>query len=89
MLLERRSVPRRIVQVIGKIYSSGSPIIPCVVLNISERGAQLQFEKATPLCDNLLLIIEEFGRVHSGAIRWRQGTKVGMEFRRDPDDLLA
>ncbi len=88
MVRDRRSVARHLTSVTGKIYSSGSPVVPCTIVDISERGARLQFVGVAPPHDNFMLVIEDLGEVHSGTVRWRRGTTVGIEFTRDPDDLL-
>lgn len=70
-----------------KVYTSGAPVAPCSVVELSECGARLRFDDEAPVGNNLLLVMEDLGQVRTGIVRWRLGRSVGVEYRRCPDDL--
>lgn len=75
----------------AEINESGSTM-DCVVRNISERGACVEFDQAARLPDELNLTITRKGRSFLARLIWRQANKVGLAFRimtsdRPVDDL--
>jgi PilZ domain len=76
---------------VAEINESGSTM-DCVVRNISERGACVEFDQAARLPDELNLTITRKGRSFLARLIWRQANKVGLAFRimtsdRPVDDL--
>jgi hypothetical protein len=76
---------------VAEINESGSTM-DCVVRNISERGACVEFHQAARLPDELNLTITRKGRSFLARLIWRQANKVGLAFRimtsdRPVDDL--
>ena len=76
---------------LAEINESGSTM-DCVVRNISERGACVEFDQAPGLPEELKLTITRKGRSFLARLIWRQANKVGLAFRimtsdRPVDDL--
>ncbi|TDR88232.1 PilZ domain-containing protein [Enterovirga rhinocerotis] len=87
MFHDRRAVARQTTHLTAKIYCSSFPALSCSVLNVSSRGARLEFTAPPPDHDNFMLIFDGSGQVYCGSVRWRCGTSVGIEFEEDADDL--
>ena len=88
MLRDRRTGARVRTLEIGRVFSSSEPAIDCTVIEVSERGARLVFGSEIPTAENLLLVMESLGQVRTGVVRWRTGSTIGIEYVRDPEDLL-
>jgi hypothetical protein len=76
---------------LAEVNESGSTM-DCVVRNISERGACVEFDQAPRLPEELNLTITRKGRSFLARLIWRQANKVGLAFRimtsdRPVDDL--
>lgn len=71
-----------------KVFTSSSPVTECTAIELSEGGARLLFIDGAPRGEDLLVFIESLGQVRSGVVRWRMGQILGLEYTRDPDDLL-
>jgi hypothetical protein len=92
MLDRRQSVRDKVLYGgVAKINQSGSTM-DCVVRNISEEGACVEFDQAAKLPEELDLTIGRKGRSFLARLIWRQANKVGLAFRimtsdRPVDDL--
>jgi PilZ domain len=92
MLDRRQSVRDKVLYGgVAKINESGSTM-DCVVRNISEDGACVEFDQATKLPEQMNLTIVRKGRSFLARLIWRQANKVGLAFRimtsdRPVDDL--
>jgi hypothetical protein len=62
------------------IKETGSTV-DCVVRNISDRGACVEFDSAAKLPDEISLSIPRKGRSFLARMIWRQANKVGLAFR--------
>jgi PilZ domain len=76
---------------VAEINRSGSTM-DCVVRNISERGACIEFDQAAKVPEEMNLTISRKGRSFLARLIWRQANKVGLAFRimtsdRPVDDL--
>ena len=92
-MLDRRQSPRDKVLYggVAQIDESGSTL-DCVVRNISEGGACVEFDRAAQLPEEMNLTIPRKGRSFLAKMIWRQANRVGLAFRTmvtDPpaDDL--
>jgi hypothetical protein len=65
---------------VAEINESGSTM-DCVVRDISERGACVEFDRAAGLPEELNLTITRKGRSFLARLIWRQANKVGLAFR--------
>ena len=52
-------------------------VVPCRVLNLSARGAKLEFDAALASGDRVTLIMEPLGEF-SGSISWRRDGQAGL-----------
>jgi hypothetical protein len=92
MLDRRQSVRDKVLYGgVAKINESGSTM-DCVVRNISEHGACVEFDQAAKLPEKMNLTIVSKGRSFLARLIWRQANKVGLAFRimtsdRPVDDL--
>jgi hypothetical protein len=55
--------------------------VNCVVRNISERGACVEFNPGTKLPEQMTLAIARKGSSFLARLIWRQANKVGLAFR--------
>jgi hypothetical protein len=65
---------------VAEINERGSTM-NCVVRNISERGACVEFDRAAKLPEEMNLTIARKGRSFLARLIWRQANKVGLAFR--------
>jgi hypothetical protein len=92
MLDRRQSVRDRVLYGgVAEINERGSTM-DCVVRNISERGAFIEFDSAGKIPEQMNLTIARKGRSFLARLIWRQADKVGVAFRimrsdRPIDDL--
>jgi len=92
MLDRRHSVRDKVLYGgVAEINHSGSTM-DCVVRNISEHGACVEFDQAAKLPGEMNLTIARKGRSFLARLIWRQANKVGIAFRimtmdRPVDDL--
>ncbi len=81
MLDRRKSVRDKVLFAgVAAINESGSTM-GCVVRNISEDGACIEFDSAAKLPDEISLTIPRKGRLFLAREIWRQANKVGYAFR--------
>lgn len=77
---DRRKHPRDKV-IIGAVASKDQKAKECVVRDISEDGARVQFPLGhRPMKDQMSLSIERDGRTVSADIMWSKGNVVGVAF---------
>ncbi|HEX4892301.1 MAG TPA: response regulator [Hyphomicrobiaceae bacterium] len=78
---EQRRITRKRVLKGGVIaFSARHATIPCVVRDISEKGARLQVQNGAGVPDTFELIVELDGIEAHCAIVWRKPSEVGVEF---------
>jgi hypothetical protein len=87
MVKERRAGLRVSTDEGGKVFCFRSPVLPCRVIELSERGARLVFGGELPMSDDVMLVMEDLGRIEVATVRWRRDRTLGIEFRSDPDRL--
>lgn len=81
-LAEQRQFGRRQTSSHGWVRVRGRPAIPCVVRNISEGGALLEFQTAEMLPYRFRIVIERESIDRECEVRHQTGTSVGVEFTR-------
>ena len=81
-MLDRRQSPRDRV-IFGAVATVNEPgsTMDCVVRNISDRGACIEFDQAARLPDQINLAIARKGRSYLASLIWRHANKVGLAFR--------
>jgi hypothetical protein len=65
---------------VAEINGRGSTM-DCVVRNISEGGAYVEFDETAKLPEEMRLTIARKGRSFLARMIWRQADKVGLAFR--------
>lgn len=81
-MLDRRDSVRNKVIYGGVAEINGQGLsMDCVVRNISERCACVEFESATKVPEQMNLAIARKGRSYLTHLIWRQANKVGLAFR--------
>jgi hypothetical protein len=81
MLDRRRSVRDKVIYGgVASVNDRGSTM-DCVVRNISEGGACVEFEATAKLPEEMRLTIARKGRSFLARMIWRQANKVGLAFR--------
>jgi hypothetical protein len=81
MLDRRRSVRDKVIfGGVATLNDRGSTV-DCVVRNISEGGACVEFEETAKLPEEMRLTIARKGRSFFARMIWRQANKVGLAFR--------
>ena len=82
MYIDRRQTPRRTVNLPVQMGAhEGAPLRDCLMLNISDTGAKLQFDSTEEIPDRFIVLLTSRGypRRHC-QVKWRNGNKVGVEF---------
>jgi hypothetical protein len=81
-MLDRRQSPRDRV-IFGAVATVNEPgsTMDCVVRNISEHGACVEFDHAAGLPDEMNLAVARKGRSYLASLIWRQANRVGLAFR--------
>lgn len=81
MLDRRQSVRDKVIYGgVAEINERGSTM-DCVVRNISEQGACVEFDSTAKLPEQINLAIARKGRSFLARLIWRQANKVGLAFR--------
>src|ERR1700712_4364917 len=81
MLDRRRSMRDKVIfGGVASVNDRGSTM-DCVVRNISEGGACIQFEETAKLPEEMSLTIARKGRSFLARMIWRQADRVGLAFR--------
>jgi len=75
-----RSYTRRSVNWPAQVRMAGRPTISCVVKDISEQGALLEFRGRSPLTNRFRLTIAENGFDRICHVRHRKLRTVGVQF---------
>jgi hypothetical protein len=65
---------------VAEINERGSTM-DCVVRNISEQGACVEFDRTVKLPEQMNLTIAREGRSYLARLVWRQANKIGLAFR--------
>ena len=65
---------------VAEINERGSTM-DCVVRNLSEKGACVEFDSSTPIPEQMRITITRKGRAFLGEMIWRQANRVGLAFR--------
>lgn len=65
---------------VAQINERGSTM-DCVVRNISDQGACVEFDSTARIPDKMTLTIARKGRSFLAKLIWRQANKVGLAFR--------
>ncbi|MGA7805937.1 PilZ domain-containing protein [Bradyrhizobium sp.] len=65
---------------VAEISKSG-PAMDCVVRNLSEDGACVEFNSPRDIPDAMQLAIARKGRSYLATMIWRQANRVGLAFR--------
>jgi hypothetical protein len=65
---------------VAEINERGSTM-DCVVRNLSESGACVEFDSTTSIPDQMRITIARKGRSFFGEMIWRQANRVGLAFR--------
>jgi hypothetical protein len=80
-VIEKRSAPRHKCFLRAFVYFEGrSTAVDCVVRDISDIGARLQFHEPVVLTELLDLHIPLKGKNFRAEKRWRNGEQVGVTF---------
>jgi PilZ domain-containing protein len=80
--MEKRDAPRRKCYLRAFVYFEGrGAAVNCVVRDISDSGARLQFDKPLGLTELLDLHIPAKGQSFHAEQRWHDGDKIGVVFR--------
>jgi hypothetical protein len=81
MLDRRQSMRDKVIYGgVASVNDRGSTV-DCVVRNISEGGACVEFEQTAKLPEEMRLTIARKGRSFFARMIWRQANKVGLAFR--------
>ena len=77
---ERRDVPRTRALKAGRaILAGGHSTFDCMVRNLSQAGAKVQFESTVDIPADFQLRFED-GTTHGCHVRWRTARELGVEF---------
>ncbi len=77
---EHRTSHRRRMLKEGKAVLSDRVVIDCIVRDISEGGARLEFAAPTELPDNFRLLVSSLNLLVPVTPTWRHGLKAGVRF---------
>ena len=81
MLDRRRNVRDKVLYGGVAELSAHGATMDCVVRNISEQGACIEFESVARVPEQINLTIARKGRSFLARLIWRQANKVGLAFR--------
>ena len=74
----RRRIDRQSVLLSGRVEAGGASL-DCIVLDVSRRGARLQFGVPVSLPAEVSLVLRDGSR-HAARRCWSRGNQVGLEF---------
>lgn len=79
---ELRRKPRRQFHYDARILKDrDTPLVSCLISDISDSGARLNLETATELPDTFVLLLTPNGGARRNCrVVWRNGTSVGVKF---------
>jgi hypothetical protein len=75
----RRSIRRRTLKE-GKVVLSDWSVIDCLIRDMSEGGARLEFGGPTELPHEFRLLIVSTNTIIPAALAWHRGQAVGVRF---------
>lgn len=81
---ERRQFGRRLAHIHGRIKIAGRPPIPCLIQNLSVRGALLKIGVPTWLPYLFTLVLDETKCEFHCEIRHQRETSIGVNFAESP-----
>ena len=81
MLDRRQSARDRVLFGAVAKFKTPDTAVNCVVRNISDAGACVEFDSAAKLPDELSLSVPRKGRSFLATLIWRQAGRVGLAFR--------
>jgi hypothetical protein len=85
-MLERRQFPRNRVYYGGMVaFNARNSTLACVVRNVSNRGAKIEFDNATMLPDRVDFEIARRGLSYSARLVWRDADAAGLVFSNGPE----
>lgn len=62
------------------LYNGGNSAFDCVIRDLSQHGAKVQFSAAVALPQKIELEIPNRGERKQAVVRWRHDDQVGLEF---------
>ncbi len=74
---EQRSQIRFVTRLDARAFPGA---LPCLVADISNRGARLQFREPPALEDEFVLVEWNGGRAYECQLAWRKGLEIGVRF---------
>jgi PilZ domain len=85
-MIERRDSPRRNTCFFRAFvyFENSSTAIDCIVRDISDTGARLQFPKPQNLTEIVDLHIPVKGQSFHAEMRWHDGDEIGVAFHASP-----
>ncbi|MDH3740709.1 MAG: response regulator [Hyphomicrobiales bacterium] len=82
---DRRTAPRQIVERGGIIsFEDGEATLPCMVRDLSKKGARLHVSSVHHVPDTFTLNMEIYQVEVQGIVVWRSETEVGVLFQSQP-----
>lgn len=82
----RRTAARRRTLKQGKVVLSNWAVIDCVIRDLSETGARLEFSALTELPNEFRLLIIAANQLVPVELAWRRGLAAGVHFTGPPRD---
>jgi hypothetical protein len=81
MAESRKTTRRPVVQGARVFLGGGSPLFPCMILDLSDLGARLKIEADIPLPPQFILVMSRDGRLNRPCrIVWQEDGVVGVRF---------
>lgn len=88
MQVERRSIPRvRSVLKAEIRFNDDLMHVPCVIRDITDVGARLDFGGEVTVPDRFQLFIEKKQRTRRAVVRWKNNREAGVAFDDAPEHL--
>jgi len=79
---DRRNAERIATSLRGKAFPGA---VDCVVADFSKMGARLKFDAQAPEGERMILVVWSSGFAFEGAVRWRRGLEIGLQFASSRD----
>ena len=77
----RKSTRRSVRQGARIVSADGTPLGPCVMLDLSGIGARLETDAVDVLPDEFILLLSHDGRLHRQcSVAWRSAKSIGVRF---------
>lgn len=77
---DRRQFGRRHTNLTGRVKLAGRAAQHCVVKNLSDGGALLEFDRSEPIPFGFLLTIDGEEKIYGCEVRHHYGARVGVAF---------